>query len=157
MKTLDWAARLELLVDGPGPDGARATAADKRAFVAVSLTRAIREARPSSLSPAALALLGELTQEAGVVAGDPPHLLLQKLDAHLEKHAPPAWMLAGFERLMREATLAGDGTNASAAFAQFAGKAASGVLGGGGARPAGTAPGGALAQLAFRDKNQKES
>lgn len=155
MSTLDWAARLELLVDGPGPSGACASSAEKRAFVARALVDAIREARPATLTPSALALLGELTQEAGVLPGDPAAVLLQKLDAQLDKNAPPAWMMAGFEKLMREATLAGEAADAGAAFARFAGKAASGVLGGG-ARPDGTAPGGPLARLAFTGKHQQK-
>jgi hypothetical protein len=125
-------------------------ASEERAFIAWALVRAIKEAKPASLPAPALKLLGTIAQAAGVVAGDGPEVLLAKFDAHIEKTAPPAQMIQAFEGLLREATLAGQGAQASAAFAQFAGNAAStGVLGGG-ERPAGTTPGGALAQMSLR-------
>jgi hypothetical protein len=141
----DWNARMEALVREHAMN-----AGEERAFVAWALVNAIKDAKPASLPPPALKLLGALAQEAGVIAGDAPDVLLAKFDAHIEKNAPPAKMVQAFEALLREASLAGQGAQASAAFAQFAGNAAAtGVLGGG-ERPAGTTPGGALAQMSLR-------
>ena len=130
---------------------------ERGAFVAWALVRAIKDAKPASLPPPALKLLGALAHEAGVVAGDAADVLRAKLDAHIAKHAPPAQMVQAFESLMREATLAGQGAQAGAAFGQFIGNAASttGVLGGG-ERPAGTTAGGALAQLSLRGGAKKK-
>ncbi len=124
---------------------------ERGAFVAWALVRAIKDAKPALLPAPAMKLLGALAQEAGVVAGDAADVLLKKLDAHIEKIAPPAKMVQAFDALMREATLVGQGAQAGTAFGQFIGNAAStpGVLGGG-ERPAGTTPGGALAQLSLR-------
>lgn len=129
-------------------------AREERAFISWALVRSIKETHPSTLPPPALKLLGTIAQEAGVVAGDGPEVLLAKFDAHIEKNAPPAKMLQAFEALLREASLAGQGAQAGAAFVQFAGGAAStGVLGGG-ERPPGTLPGGALAQASLRTKKK---
>lgn len=151
MSGFDWSARLETLLQGTGPDGKVASLAERRAFVAVALVTAIRGARPTSLPAPALKLLGELCQEAGVVEGDAMDVLLDKLDAHLVRLAPPMWLMASMAKLLREATLAGAGPGMGEAFARFAGQAAAGVLGGG-ARPEGTTPGGPLAQLALKPK-----
>jgi hypothetical protein len=110
-------------------------------------------ADPAGLGDAAAALFVSACRAAGVVPADNAQQVSQKFDAHYRAFPPQPALLSAFEAAYRQVNQGA--SMLESPFARLSGeKPSTGVLGGGGPRPAGTVAAGPMARFAIKKSDK---